>query len=168
MHQHLVNAEIQLVVCASRSPAVAGSQCIGRAEIQRAALRTESSSTDPRRRPTDPVVEPKLQSFVVAPFDSNLRSSSAPPERKACLRSAGLSGSSASKTHTFVGHGPAGTSAKIERRSQGCRARCSRHQYVRPNPSFKRSANGRPPAPGRWYAVHFHRPGAGVLPLSPT
>ena len=37
-----------------------------------------------------------------------------------------------------------------------------------PNPSFKRSANGRPPAPGRWYAVHFHRPGAGVLPLSPA
>ena len=36
-----------------------------------------------------------------------------------------------------------------------------------PNPSLKRSANGRPPAPGRWYAVHFHRPGAGVLPLSP-
>ena len=37
-----------------------------------------------------------------------------------------------------------------------------------PNPSFKRSANGRPPAPGRWYAVHFHRPGAGVLPPSPA
>ena len=37
-----------------------------------------------------------------------------------------------------------------------------------PNPSFKRSANGRPPAPGRWYAVHFHRPGAGVLPSSPA
>ena len=39
---------------------------------------------------------------------------------------------------------------------------------ARPNPSLKRSANGRPPAPGRWYAVHFHRPGAGVLPLSPA
>ena len=38
---------------------------------------------------------------------------------------------------------------------------------VRPNPSFNRSANGRPPSPGRWYAVHFHRPGLGVLPLSP-
>ena len=37
-----------------------------------------------------------------------------------------------------------------------------------PNPSLKRSANGRPPAPGRWGAVHFHRPGAGVLPLSPA
>ena len=39
---------------------------------------------------------------------------------------------------------------------------------ARPNTSLKRSANGRPPAPGRWYPVHFHRPGAGVLPLSPA
>ena len=39
---------------------------------------------------------------------------------------------------------------------------------ARSNPSLKRSANGRPPAPGRWYAVHFHRPGAGVPPLSPA
>jgi hypothetical protein len=38
---------------------------------------------------------------------------------------------------------------------------------ARHNPSVNRSANGRPPAPGRWYAVHFHRPGAGVLPSSP-
>jgi hypothetical protein len=38
----------------------------------------------------------------------------------------------------------------------------------RPNPSLKRSANGRPPSPGRWYAVHFHRPGLGVLPSSPA
>ena len=37
-----------------------------------------------------------------------------------------------------------------------------------PNPSFKRSANGRPPGPGWWYAVHFHQPGPGVLPLSPA
>ena len=26
---------------------------------------------------------------------------------------------------------------------------------------------GKPPGPGRWYAVHFHRPGPGVLPLVP-
>ncbi|CAD5374026.1 hypothetical protein RA210_U460007 [Rubrivivax sp. A210] len=39
---------------------------------------------------------------------------------------------------------------------------------ARPNPSLKRSANGRPPGPGRWYAVHFHRSGPGVLPLSPA
>ncbi len=38
----------------------------------------------------------------------------------------------------------------------------------RPNPSLKRSANGRPPSPGRWYAVHFLRPGLGVLPSSPA
>jgi hypothetical protein len=35
---------------------------------------------------------------------------------------------------------------------------------VLPNPSLKRSANGRPPGPGWWYAVHFHQPGPGVLP----
>ena len=39
---------------------------------------------------------------------------------------------------------------------------------VLPNPSLKRSANGRPPGPGRRYAVHFRRPGPGVLPLSPA
>ena len=38
---------------------------------------------------------------------------------------------------------------------------------ARPNPSVNRSANGRPPSPGRWYAVHFHRPGLSVLPSSP-
>ena len=35
-----------------------------------------------------------------------------------------------------------------------------------PNPSLKRSANGRPPRPGRRYAVHFRQPGLGGLPLS--
>jgi hypothetical protein len=39
---------------------------------------------------------------------------------------------------------------------------------LRPNPSLKRSANGRPPGPGLWYSVHFHRPGPGVLPLAPA
>ncbi|CAD5374028.1 hypothetical protein RA210_U460009 [Rubrivivax sp. A210] len=43
-----------------------------------------------------------------------------------------------------------------------------RGQRMRSNPSLKRSANGRPPSPGRWYAVHFHRPGIGVLPLAPA
>jgi hypothetical protein len=38
---------------------------------------------------------------------------------------------------------------------------------ARPNTSVNRSPNGRPPSPGRWYAVHFHRPGLGVLPLVP-
>ena len=37
-----------------------------------------------------------------------------------------------------------------------------------PNPSLKRSANGRPPGPGWWYSVHFHQPGPGVLPPSPA
>jgi len=37
-----------------------------------------------------------------------------------------------------------------------------------PNLSLKRSASGRPPGPGRRYAVHFRQPGPGVLPLSPA
>ena len=36
-----------------------------------------------------------------------------------------------------------------------------------PNPSFEARPNGKPPGPGRWYGVHFHRPGPGVLPLVP-
>ena len=32
------------------------------------------------------------------------------------------------------------------------------------NPSLKRSADGAPPGPGWWYAVHFQQPGPGVLP----
>ena len=47
-----------------------------------------------------------------------------------------------------------------------------RHQAppppVKPNPSLKRSANGRPPGPVWRYAVHFRQPGPGVLPLSPA
>ena len=39
---------------------------------------------------------------------------------------------------------------------------------VRPNPSHKRSANGRPPGPVWRYAVHFRQPGPGVLPSSPA
>ena len=39
---------------------------------------------------------------------------------------------------------------------------------VLPNPSFKRSANGRPPGPVCWYAVHFQHTGPGSLPLSPA
>jgi len=39
---------------------------------------------------------------------------------------------------------------------------------VMPNPSLKRSANGRPPGPVWRYAVHFRQPGPGVLPLPPA
>jgi len=39
---------------------------------------------------------------------------------------------------------------------------------VGPNPSLKRSANGRPPGPVWRYAVHFRQPGPGVLPSSPA
>jgi hypothetical protein len=38
---------------------------------------------------------------------------------------------------------------------------------VLPNSTLNRSANGRPPGPGRRYTVHCLRPGPGVLPLSP-
>ena len=37
-----------------------------------------------------------------------------------------------------------------------------------PNPSLKRSANGRPPGPVWRYAVHFRQPGPGVLPSPPA
>ena len=45
-----------------------------------------------------------------------------------------------------------------------------RHLVARvlPNPSLKRSANGRPPGPVWRYAVHFRQPGPGVLPPSPA
>ena len=40
------------------------------------------------------------------------------------------------------------------------------HQ-VTPNSALNRSANGRPPSPGRRYALHCLRPRLGVLPSSP-
>jgi len=39
---------------------------------------------------------------------------------------------------------------------------------LRPNPSLKQSANGRPPGPVWRYAVHFRHPGPGVQPSSPA
>ncbi len=62
----------------------------------------------------------------------------------------------------------AGTLARDNQESRAENSFSATAALVMPNPSLKRSANGRPPAPGRWYAVHFHRPGAGVLPSSPT
>ena len=44
---------------------------------------------------------------------------------------------------------------------------CPSHALM-PNPSLKRSANGRPPCPVWRYAVHFRQPGPGVLPSSPA
>ena len=60
-----------------------------------------------------------------------------------------------------------GAEREAESRSYEMHSGCQPRKLM-PNPSLKRSANGRPPAPGRWYAVHFHRPGAGVLPSSPA
>ena len=42
------------------------------------------------------------------------------------------------------------------------------HRSALPNPSLKRSANGKPPGPVWWYAVHFRQPGPGVLPSAPA
>ena len=42
------------------------------------------------------------------------------------------------------------------------------HRSALPNPSLKRSANGRPPGPVWRYAVHFRQPGPGVLPSPPA
>ena len=41
------------------------------------------------------------------------------------------------------------------------------HRAAPPNPSLKRSVNGRPPGPVWRYAVHFRQPGPGALPLAP-
>ena len=37
-----------------------------------------------------------------------------------------------------------------------------------PDPSLKRSDNGKPPGPVWQYTVHFRQPGPGVQPLSPA
>lgn len=46
--------------------------------------------------------------------------------------------------------------------------RRAKARRVRSNPSLKRSTYGRLPAPGRRYAVHSRRPGAGVPPPAPA
>jgi len=68
--------------------------------------------------------------------------------------------------------GPRGSSAWS--RTHRCRATRSRvpssnpapvcRGPVLPNPSFNRTRYGRPPWPGRRYAVHFRQPGQGVPP----
>ena len=49
----------------------------------------------------------------------------------------------------------------------GTRKEGSPQPAVLPNPSLEARPNGRPPGPGRRYAVHFRQPGPGVLPLVP-
>ena len=51
---------------------------------------------------------------------------------------------------------------------QGANPAAAPERAARPNPSLKRSANGRPPGPGLGYAVDFPSPGPGVLPSSPA
>ena len=52
--------------------------------------------------------------------------------------------------------------------SHGTQGALGMSPHAVPNPSFKRSDNGRPPSPGRRYTVHFRQPGLGVLPSSPA
>ena len=58
--------------------------------------------------------------------------------------------------------------AAVSRSHSAQAARGMSRRRAVPNPSFKRSANGRPPGPGRRYPVHFRQPGPGVLPSSPA
>jgi hypothetical protein len=67
-----------------------------------------------------------------------------------------------------VAHGREGNGARQCASGFQYAVRRSRIRAARPNPSLKRSTNGRPPGPGRWYGVHFHRTGPGVLPLAPA
>ena len=59
--------------------------------------------------------------------------------------------------------------AEREAESHACKSTlASLPHELMPNPSLKRSANGRPPGPVWRYAVHFRQPGPGVLPSSPA
>ena len=160
----------RFVVCASRSPAEAGSQFVGRAEIQRAAPRTLPSNTNSRWWHLGRFGETECFSEVHAlhhprSVATSVSSAYAWPR----------TGVAKAKSEEVlpVRHEPLKPIA-MEPAFSSRRARPRKFRRAvtlpsaRPNPSFKRSANGRPPAPGRWYAVHFHRPGAGVLPLPPA
>ena len=59
------------------------------------------------------------------------------------------------------------TNAAVSR-SHGTQGALGMSPHAVPNPSFKRSANGRPPGPAGRYAVHFLPAGPGVLPSSPA
>ena len=62
--------------------------------------------------------------------------------------------------------GPGGTQPRA---AKACYAPSLRSiKAALPNPSLKRSANGRPPGPGPRYGVHFLSPGPGVLQSSPA
>jgi hypothetical protein len=63
----------------------------------------------------------------------------------------------------------AGFATCVPRPCHACHARCvlCRFAFARPNPSLKRSANGRAPGPVSG-ALHSPQPGPDVLPLSPA
>ena len=82
--------------------------------------------------------------------------------RKAPCRTHGVSRRRGVPRLLFPQRGAAGIVPRHQRHAVHRGAR------VQPNPSLKRSANGRPPGPGSRYGVHFLLPGPGVLPLSPA
>ena len=58
-----------------------------------------------------------------------------------------------------------------EREAESLACKCTTVRLPRtlmPNPSLKRSANGRPPGPRSRYGVHFLHRGPGVLPSAPA
>ena len=92
-----------------------------------------------------------------------------PPHLAPQLRPPGLA---AAKMHALLRHIRARRKVKacakwVLRRS-ATSGISTEQEAVLPNTSLKLSTNGRPPGPGRWYAVHSHRPGPGVLPLAPA
>ena len=167
MHQHPVHAVVQFVVCASRSPAVAGNQSIGRAEMRRAALRTQLSNAECRSAASGKPRRDKALLAIPGNDPSIVRGHPRLPASQGYFTPGRRQSSNGSLLSGQA-------RAKAKKPMFACcepRSRKFNHTSVfpraRPTTSLKGSTNGRPPGPGRWYAVHFHRPGPGVLPLVP-
>ena len=75
----------------------------------------------------------------------------------------GVTKSSGSKAEA-----PACSRMKAERSESSTSTSAVFPRAVMPNPSLKRSANGRPPGPVSRYGVHFLLPGPAVPPLAPA
>ena len=159
----------QLVEFASRSPAVAGSQSIGRAEIRRAALRTRLSNTEnsvafgKRRRS-------KARLTVPGNDPSKVRGHGQLQRRHRSFCSPASGGSTKAPLWRL------GSVVPRARRSAFacCKSGSSKFSQTsvlppaRPNTSLKVSPNGVSPSPVWRYAVHFRQSGLGATPLVPA
>ena len=155
-------------------PAEAGSQFVRRAR-RRAARRTQPSNTIPRPLRS---LKPVLNQGSALAFGSVASSRAEAPSTVTRISQSQIKevprpsrcslGCHAMPCRCQVGGVTRVMLPRVSSLVFPCAAAGRPLPPVRPNPSFKRSANGRPPAPGRRYAVHFRRPGAGVLPLSPA